>query len=295
MTVVQLSEQDLRRLHQVQLEMLRDLDRVCRLLGVEYQLGAGSLLGAIRHGGFIPWDYDVDVVMLRADYRRFLREAPPLLEQRLFLQTWRSDPHFHAGFAKLRCHGSSFREQGCQHTRQHHGIFIDIFPFDPVCPGRWWGRILLALVVWMRKIIDLAGDVGSARLTGGRTSWRLQLRSILHRGLALVPFPFWMAVQAGSRQACRLSGQWSALQEAVQAPGTAGDGVPSNPDAGLRGFVAARHSFLSRSAHTSLRRLHAPATSRAEDAAASGGGVSLAAVGERSAARPIFGRYPTIG
>ena len=60
MTVVQLSDDDLHRLHQVQLEMLLELDRVCRQLGVTYQLGAGSLLGAVRHGGFIPWDDDVD-------------------------------------------------------------------------------------------------------------------------------------------------------------------------------------------------------------------------------------------
>ena len=87
MTNVHLSDADLQRLHQVQLEMLLELDRVCRCLGLTYQLGAGSLLGAVRHGGFIPWDDDVDVVMLRAEYQRFLREAPPLLNQRFFLQT----------------------------------------------------------------------------------------------------------------------------------------------------------------------------------------------------------------
>ena len=100
--------------------------------------------------------------MLRADYERFLRDAPPLLDSRLFLQTWRSDPHFPSCFAKLRRHDSAFKETCFQHSRQHHGIYLDLFPFDPVWPERWWWRGLLIVVRGIRKILlrlqSLAGD-----------------------------------------------------------------------------------------------------------------------------------------
>lgn len=184
MTELSLSEADLRRLHQVQLAMLLELDRVCRHLGVGYQLGAGTLLGAVRHGGFIPWDDDVDVVMLRADYRRFLREAPTLLDSSLFLQTWRSDPHFRVGFAKLRRQDSVFREKSSQISRYHHGIFIDIFPFDPVLPGCWWWRTLLSLVVAIRGtgtvFRRLATQDKGGQLAPSRPAWQRRLGPLLH-------------------------------------------------------------------------------------------------------------------
>jgi lipopolysaccharide cholinephosphotransferase len=199
MTNVHLSDADLQRLHQVQLEMLLELDRVCRCLGLTYQLGAGSLLGAVRHGGFIPWDDDVDVVMLRAEYQRFLREAPPLLNQRFFLQTWQSDPHFQSNFAKLRRNDTAFREAFCQHSPQHHGIYIDVFPFDPVWPESWWWRGLLTVVLGLRKglllLQSLAIDDPDTLLPPDPHIWRRRLRAWMYRTLSQVPANRWMALQ----------------------------------------------------------------------------------------------------
>lgn len=197
MTLLSLSDADLVRLHQVQLAMLLELDRVCRHLGVAYQLGAGTLLGAVRHGGFIPWDDDVDIVMLRGDYRRFLREAPPLLHSSLFLQTWRSDPHFQEGFAKLRCHDSVFREELRQNLRLHHGIFIDIFPFDPIHPDRSWWRALLSLFSTVYGFHRLATHEKGGHLAPWRPAWQRWLGPLLHRCLALVSPSWWMVVHEG--------------------------------------------------------------------------------------------------
>ena len=66
------------------LRLLRELDRVCKQLNIPYVLYAGTLLGAVRHEGFIPWDDDLDILMLREDYRRFLDEAPALLDADTF-------------------------------------------------------------------------------------------------------------------------------------------------------------------------------------------------------------------
>ena len=76
---MQYEQDELRRLQLVELDILRDIDKVCREHGIRYFLDSGTLLGAVRHGGFIPWDDDVDLGMPRHDYERFLEIAPRAL------------------------------------------------------------------------------------------------------------------------------------------------------------------------------------------------------------------------
>lgn len=246
MTVVLLTEEDLRRLHAVQLDMLMELDRVCCRLGVAYQLGAGSLLGAVRHAGFIPWDKDMDVVMLRADYRRFLREAPQHLNPHLFLQSWHSDPSYLWLFAKLRRHDSIFLETSGVPSGQHQGIFIDIFPFDPVWPECWWWRGLHAVVLfldrwlwkWKWKWKFLAAD---GKGNKGARSLLMAMHDGLLRSLALVP----------SRQVvCLASGslRWERLRTLTR-PITEFEQTLKMPFEGMRFPVTANY-------HQALTRLY---------------------------------------
>ena len=69
--MIQLDEKMLRKLQMIQLEMLIEVDRICRKCKIKYNIIAGTLLGAIRHGGYIPWDDDADVALLRPEYERF--------------------------------------------------------------------------------------------------------------------------------------------------------------------------------------------------------------------------------
>ncbi|HYD64452.1 LicD family protein [Azospirillum sp.] len=197
----------LRALHAVQLRMLLDFDRVCRSLGLRYQLAAGTLLGAVRHGGFIPWDDDVDVAMPRADYRRLLAEAPALLGPDCFLQHWRSDPAFRRAYAKLRRNGSTFREAACADHPSHQGIFIDIFPFDTVAPDRWWGWVHLVAA----RLATMAGALFNhprrGRLAPDRPLWqRLAARPACLMGV-LLPF----------RWRARLYEAWVGLLDSTDA------------------------------------------------------------------------------
>ncbi len=86
---------------EVLLELLKELDRVCKKHEIKYQLFCGSALGAVRHKGFIPWDDDLDVAMLRSEYQRFLEIAPSELGEQYFLQAELS-PNWSMFFSKLR-------------------------------------------------------------------------------------------------------------------------------------------------------------------------------------------------
>jgi hypothetical protein len=280
MSPMLLSSDDLDRLHEVQLEMLLEVDRICRHLGVAYQLGAGSLLGAVRHGGFIPWDSDIDVVMLRTAYRRFLREAPPLLDSRFFLQTWRSDPRFPACFAKVRRHNSVFRLAGGERTQHHQGIYLDIFPFDPVRPESWWWRVQLAMVRFLRRSAgrlqnphDEDGDPLAPGPPAGSPAWRQLLHPILHPGLIPLPPQWKTAVQEGLLRSLVLS-EWLAQLGKDTDLGATGNRVRTDDDTALRGTTVSCNNPLSPGALPPIRRLHAPAASGA--ASGQRGGVSTA-------------------
>lgn len=110
--------------------LLLEFDRVARLLKTPYYLFAGTLLGAVRHRGFIPWDDDLDIMMKREDYERFLREAPPLVGERFFLQGEFSE-HFPMFFSKLRMNGTACLEKYHPKDKDsHQGVYMDIFPCD---------------------------------------------------------------------------------------------------------------------------------------------------------------------
>ena len=116
--------------HSVLLELLTEFDRVCRKLNIRYILFAGSMLGAVRHGGIIPWDDDMDVIMLREDYERFLSEAPSELSDKYFLQKEFSE-HWPMYFSKLRKNNTTCIEKYHPKDKEiHQGIYMDIFPCD---------------------------------------------------------------------------------------------------------------------------------------------------------------------
>ena len=144
---------------QALLVLLQEFDRVCAQLDIPYVLFAGTMLGAVRHRGFIPWDDDLDVMMLRQDYERFLREADTVLDRETFFLQKEFSDHWPMFFSKLRLNGTTCLEKFHPRDPQiHQGIYMDIFPCDAAF-GSELGRKLqfLASKVVIAKALDRRG------------------------------------------------------------------------------------------------------------------------------------------
>lgn len=131
--MIRLEGKMLRELQMTELEMLIEVDRICRKNNIRYSLDGGTLLGAIRHDGFIPWDDDADVVMLRTEYNKFYTACKQELDtERFFLQEYRTDNKYRWGYSKLRRNGTVFLREGQEHVKCNQSVFIDIFIYDNV-------------------------------------------------------------------------------------------------------------------------------------------------------------------
>lgn len=119
----------LRKVQLTQLEILREVERVCRENDIQWFLCCGTLLGAVRHQGFIPWDDDLDIGMLRADYEKFCRLAPEKMDPRFCVQNWYTEPAYPLPFGKVRMRNTVY-EEAKSRTFRENGFYIDVFPFD---------------------------------------------------------------------------------------------------------------------------------------------------------------------
>lgn len=159
------------RVHEVQLNLLKQVDSICRQNGIRYMAVHGTLLGAVRHNGFVPWDDDVDVAMLREDYEAFISACKEQLDKNYFLQTAESDPScFYGGCCKLRDSRTSAIDYRNAGKDCNQGIWIDILPLDH-CPENeqkrrklqkkisFWQRIRLAHLyrLWTNALGDVRG------------------------------------------------------------------------------------------------------------------------------------------
>ena len=137
----ELSPEQFRKMQLTELDMLVEFDRVCRKHNIEYVLFGGSLLGAVRHKGYIPWDDDADIGMLRKDYEKFKKHMDEMNPNICFFQDHETDPEYRWGYGKLRRTGSKYVRVGQEHLKCQTGIFVDIFPMDDI-PKSVIGQIL---------------------------------------------------------------------------------------------------------------------------------------------------------
>ena len=152
--MIHLDNDMLRRLQMIQLEMLIEVNRICRKHNIRYNIIAGTLLGAVRHGGYIPWDDDADVAFLRSEYEKFRDACEKDLDtSRFVFQDHRNTPGYRWGYGKLRRKETVFLREHQEHMPYMQGVFIDIFPLDGVPDTRFLRTIKNFECFCVRKIL----------------------------------------------------------------------------------------------------------------------------------------------
>ncbi|MCD8010256.1 MAG: LicD family protein [Lachnospiraceae bacterium] len=144
----------LRELQRMQLECLDEIDRICRKHGIRYFLAGGTLLGAVRHQNIIPWDDDIDVMMLREDFERFDAVVAQELDEKYFYQSNQTDPWYHSPFPKIRRQNTVFMTQYSERfPKMNQGIFVDIFVHDRTSSGRLGQKLHVFTTLFARSLV----------------------------------------------------------------------------------------------------------------------------------------------
>ena len=126
----------LRQLQLAELGIFMEIKRLCELNSLRYYLLGGSVLGAVRHKGFIPWDDDMDVAMPRPDYERFASICATQLDEHFWWQSYRTEDHYPLVFGKLLRCGTTLLQQPTQHLPFRHSVNVDVFPLDGIPQSR---------------------------------------------------------------------------------------------------------------------------------------------------------------
>lgn len=122
----------LKKVQTMQLEILKEIIRVCELHGIRYFVAYGTLLGAVRHQGPIPWDDDIDICMAREDYEKFAAVADRDMDGQYELVSMARDIHYPMSLPKVQKKGTRFIDRTFAHIRFRMGVFVDIFVYDYV-------------------------------------------------------------------------------------------------------------------------------------------------------------------
>lgn len=149
--------QILDRLHRLQIEMLLDLAEICRKYNLQYFAVFGTALGAVRHKGFIPWDDDIDVGMVRDDYEVFIRVVEKEMGDKYQILTPEIDGRYACNVTKFQRKGTKFVSHLSEKLECEQCIFIDIFPFDCVAPTVGKAKKQQLMTLFWDRLLYLCG------------------------------------------------------------------------------------------------------------------------------------------
>ena len=159
-----------KRIWAIELDLLEDFLRICKKYGIKVQVFAGTLLGAVRHKGFIPWDDDVDVWMTQSEFRKLLKVPKEEFKYPRFLQTAWSDPKYFMEFARYRNSETTGIVHYASGEGYNQGIYIDVFVLNEY-PERKWQRVVKCVflrivykVIENYTLVSRPNDVWTTRL-----------------------------------------------------------------------------------------------------------------------------------
>lgn len=159
---------DMDVLHNRMLEIATEVDRICREQGWKCSLYGGSVIGAVRHNGFIPWDHDIDMAMPRKDYDKFVKYMKKHPNEKIFFSNYKSERRYPNSWGKVRLNGTVFLEKELASlTELHKGVFIDLHPIDNIIP------CFLNLQVKIAMFWSCVGKVKSGLYNGSASKKRV--------------------------------------------------------------------------------------------------------------------------
>ncbi len=148
----------LEKLQDTLIEMLNDFKWVCEKYHLTYFAVYGTAIGAVRHGGFIPWDDDLDVGMMRNDFEKFLQIAEKELGDKYQIISPKTEPNCAVSVTKIQMKGTKFVSALSTKVKYEQGIFMDIFPFDYVAPKYRQRKRQLFVTTVLDRLLYLSGD-----------------------------------------------------------------------------------------------------------------------------------------
>lgn len=144
----------LRKIQLMQVELLQELDRICRANDITYYISFGTALGAVRHGGFIPWDDDADIIMMWSDYQKFCMVIEKELNwSRFFWKTPHTDKNCNFVFGTLRMNGTKSLRASRQNVDTHYGVKIDVFPIFSVGNNHLVNYMKEKICKWLKTVV----------------------------------------------------------------------------------------------------------------------------------------------
>ena len=162
------------------LETMKYIDRLCRENGIVYYIMGGTALGAIRHGGFIPWDDDLDIFMTPEEYAKFKSVFENEKSEQFVLQEWKTVPNY-LEYAKIRMNGTTFIEEHFKDRKEmHHGIYVDIMILHKV-PN---SKFVQKQVYYYSKFVTLYG------LSQRNWKPKTKMQAIILGSLKILPCKF---------------------------------------------------------------------------------------------------------
>ena len=172
-----MSKIGLKELQDLVYSIFVEFDRICRKHDIKYSIEGGTLMGAVKFSNFVPWDDDIDVIMKREEYNKFLKVASNELDSKFFLQSYNNVSQFPLNYAKLCLNGTEIYDYDYSHLKKmHHGVFMDIFPIDNVIPGR------------LKRQCSFVGVLTGARKTKLKVDFGVRGRKLkVYKALALLP------------------------------------------------------------------------------------------------------------
>ena len=160
-------KENIKQVQKVILMIAQEVTNICDKNNIQYSLDGGSLLGAVRHEGFIPWDDDFDIVIPRSQYNKFLQVAQKELPTNYFLQTEDNTPEYAFDFCKVLLNGTLLEEKFSETANVHHGVFVDIFPIDNLPDNKFVRKIYLLQNSILKNLIWV--KCGYGKLTHANT------------------------------------------------------------------------------------------------------------------------------